>query len=208
MLTELKYVESRIEALEQTDACIVASDTSILVHSAAESPLGESLSPLRRGGWPPSQALTWDQVEEITLLARRLCQLGFAPTHFVTIMPLKGSNSERKRACTLVTARIGQSLKRHREAHVGLTIFEHSPSADLHAHHILHVPRREFATLERFHRVPEVDIRQIKNLDGLIKYLTKEHMPRISAKLWWQPGEVVPGKRWTPTRAARAIVKS
>ena len=164
-----------------------------------------------RGGWPPTRWLAWDDVKEIVGIIHELTRLGFAPTHLVTIMPPEGSDSDRKRVCTRETAHLGQALKRHGQPHIGITVFEHPPNADLHAHHLVHIPRGENATVQRRHRPPEVHVRRIRTLEAVLHYLTKErrHLsPDFEERIRrrWQRCQPVPGKKWTMTRKAKELL--
>jgi hypothetical protein len=165
----------------------------------------------RRGGWPSSRSLSWDDVREIDGMVHELARCGFAPTHFVTIMPPRGSASSRKRECTREIAHLGQALKRHGKPHVGITIFENPTGADLHAHHLVHAPSAEHATIKRRQRLPDVHVRRIRKLDGVVRYLTKErrHLsPDFEARIRhpWQRCQLVPGKKWTMTSVARKLL--
>ena len=98
---------------------IIRSQRASLLKAAGERPpwrtKPSTLRPpkKRRGGWPPTRWLAWDDVKEIVSIIRELTRLGFAPTHLMTIMPPEGSDSDRKRVCTRETAHLGQALKRH-----------------------------------------------------------------------------------------------
>ena len=162
----------------------------------------------RYGGWPSTRWLGWDDVKDIASAVHELTRQGFAPTHLITIMPREGDPSSRKRACTRETAHFGQALKRHGQPHIGITIFENPASADLHAHHLVHVPRSEYSTVQRRHRPPMVHVRRIRTLDAVLRYLTKErrHLsPDFEERIRrrWQRCRPVPGKKWTMTTNAK-----
>jgi hypothetical protein len=165
----------------------------------------------RRGGWPSSGCLSWQEVKEIDSSVHELVGYGCAPTHLVTIMPMSGDASARKRVCTRETAHLGQALKRHGRPHIGLTIFEHPTGADLHAHHLVYAPLDERGTVERRHRPPEVHVERIRDLREVIDYVTKQRRrlsPEFEARIRrsWQRTRLLPGKRWTVTGDARALL--
>jgi hypothetical protein len=194
----------------------IRSERASLLKAAGDRLGGQKSAKLqlpkkRRGGWPPTRWLAWDDVKEIVSIIHELTRLGFAPTHLITIMPHEGNDSDRKRFCTRETAHLGQALKRHSAVHVGITIFENSATADLHAHHLVHVPRGERATVERRHRPPEVHVRRIRTLEAVLRYLTKErrHLsPDFEERIRrrWQRCRPVPGKKWTMTRKAKELL--
>jgi len=164
-----------------------------------------------RGGWPNTACFSWDEVKKIDNAIHELSRGGCGPTHHITIMPLTGNPSSRKRTCSREIAHLGQALKRHGESHVGITIFENPPNADLHAHHLVFVPHDEYATVERLHRPPEVHVERISNLDGIVDYITKErrHLsPDFEAMIErrWERSLPVPGKRWTMTTEAKELL--
>lgn len=167
----------------------------------------------RAGGWQPSARLSWQQVKEIDEAVHRLAGLGVAPTHCITIMPPASiaADNKRKRFCDGKVAHIGEALKRHDQPHIGLTTFENPLDADLHANHLVFVPRGERKTIERFHNPPSVHVEAIYNLPGVVAYVTKERR-RMSPDFErtinrpWQRCWPVPGKRWTLTSDARAAL--
>jgi hypothetical protein len=148
-------------------------------------------------------------VKAIHAAVHTLVKAGFPPTHQFTIMPSSGDDTSRKRYCTRKIGHLGQALKRHQEPHIGITIFEKPIHRDLHAHHLVHLPRSEFTLAER--RWPlEVHVEEIWNLNWLLRYVTKErqHLPpdfESKIKRPWRPCREVPGNRWTMTTEAKAI---
>ena len=165
------------------------------------------------GGWRPSPRLAWSEVKEIDECVHRLKRAGVAPTHCITIMPSATitADSKRKRACVGTVAHIGEALTRHGTSHVGLTVFENRSNADLHAHHLIHVPGCELGTVERFHNPPAVCVQPIHDLPGEVRYLTKQRQrlpPAYEREIDrpWQRCLSVPGKRWTMTKAAQALL--
>lgn len=188
-----------------------AKDTDAPTQKTKPTPRTNSAARDRHGGWQSSPRLTWSEVKEIDDVIRELVRLRVRPTHLVTVMSPSGTDSERKRFCGRTFAHLGQSLKRHSKPHIGLTIFENSADADLHAHHLVHVPREERHTVERFHNPPLITVTPIRNLVGLVGYLTKQRQrlpPDFEKKINrpWQRCQPVPGKRWTTTAAASAAL--
>ena len=164
-----------------------------------------------KGGWPSSPHLAWADVKAIDDVVHEMARRGCAPTHLVTIMPSAANDSSRKKECTRKIAHLGQALKRHGKPHMGVTVFERPTHADLHAHHLIHTPRGEFSTVERFHWPPRVHVQRVRKLDGIVDYLTKErrHLsPDFEARIKrrWARGQQVPGKRWTMTTQARELI--
>jgi hypothetical protein len=179
--------------------------------SAFKQPDSRASAKSSPGGWPSARRLEWSDVKGISHAVHGLTRCGYAPTHLVSIMPLVGDPSSRKRACTRTIGHFGQALKRHGKGHVGLTVFENSDYADLHAHHLVHAPRGQYATIEARHRPPEIHVERIRNLDGIVDYLTKQrrHLsPDVEAviKRRWETCQAVPGKRWTMTTEARDLL--
>ena len=173
----------------------------------------------RRGGWPSSPRLNWrTDVKEINWVAKEIAGQGFPFTHFVTIMPRAGNPALRKRTCSRVVAHIGQLLTRRGHDHLGLTINEHPLDSDLHAHHLVPVPRSEFERVERRRSAAcDIHVERITNLDGLLAYLLKQRRrlsPDFEAKLRsskgpkWQKCRPVPGKRWSMTTAVKELLNA
>jgi hypothetical protein len=163
------------------------------------------------GGWPSARWLEWADVKEINHAVHELVRCGCAPTHLVTVMPSDGDQGARKRACTLEIAHLGQALKRHGKRHVGVTVFEHPVHPDLHAHHLVHAPSGEYATVERRHRPPEVHVERIRELHGVVAYVTKQRRrlpPELEAQIKhpWERCRSVPGKRWKMTTEAKELL--
>jgi hypothetical protein len=79
-------------------------------------------------------------------LARHGCPLNV----MVTFRPPDGlSDAEGKRWVSLKHARIGQALKRHGHAFIGLKVFERRRGGRLHAHALYHVAKRCMDVIER-----------------------------------------------------------
>jgi hypothetical protein len=171
----------------------------------------------RRSGWQPSSGLRWrHDVREIDNVAHELGRKGYAFTHLVTIRPYDGDPLTRKRTCSRVVAHLGQALKRRGHRHVGITIIEHPLYGELHAHHLVCVPRSEPARIEEWRdRKADIDIRRITDLRGLLRYVLKQRLRlspefedriRTSKGPRWQKCRPVPGKRWSMTTDAKVVM--
>jgi hypothetical protein len=148
-------------------------------------------------------------VKRIHALAHEAERCGCRLTHLITVMPDTGADMERKRECARIVAHLGQALKRHGKQHVGVTVYEKSAGADLHAHHLVHIPRGELALVERLHNLPKVHVRPTVLTD--IGYITKERRPlppEVEAHVNHRrkKGAPIPGKRWTATSAALELI--
>ena len=163
----------------------------------------------RHGGWPVSPRLPWPDVRAIYEIAHEMAAYGLPSTHFVTIMPWSGRAPERKRTCSRVIAHLGQALVRGGYSHYGLTIIEHPIDADLHAHHLLHVPVSMQKRVEAWGTSSaDIRVQPISDIDGLLGYLAKERQrlsPDFEAQLRkrsgpkWTKCRPVVGKRWSTT---------
>lgn len=217
-LTSLSDVAARIAG---TLVSIRGTTTQAAPSTSADGSVGgprrqkRTAEKKRAGGWQPSPRLSWQQVKEIDEAVHRLAGLGVAPTHCITIMPSASitADNKRKRFCDGKVAHIGEALKRHDQPHIGLTTVENPLDADLHANHLVFVPRGERKTIERFHNPPCTHVEAIYDLPGLIGYVTKERRrmsPDFEKKINrpWQRCLPVPGKRWTLTADARATLAS
>jgi hypothetical protein len=177
--------------------------------STGATACGHRRKPKRAGGWPSSPSLPWKDVKRIDALAHEAERCGCRLTHLITVMPDPGDDMGRKRECARIVAHLGQSLKRHGKPHVGVTVYEKSAGADLHAHHLVHIPRGEFALVERLHAPPMVHVRRSAPTD--IGYITKERRPlppevEAHVKHRRKKGAPIPGKRWTATSAALELI--
>jgi hypothetical protein len=162
----------------------------------------------RKGGWRASPGLRWSDVKAIFELASVAGLRGFGFTHFISIMPAGGSDMERKRVCSRVIAHLGQAIHRRGHPHIGVTVYEKG-CADLHAHHLVHVPRGEEKLLAHLSNRPTRRVRRAAPTD--VGYITKERLPlppefekRVSH--WRKKGALLPGKRWSATKGALALL--
>ena len=162
----------------------------------------------KQGGWPSSTGLRWGDVKAIYELAHQAGRAGYRLNHLVSIMPESGDDMERKRSCARIVGHLGQALKRHGRPHIGVTVYEKDGCADLHAHHLVHIPKSEKKLLAHLSERREIHIRRAASTD--VGYVTKQRLPlspdfetRISH--WRKKGARIPGKRWTATAAALAL---
>jgi hypothetical protein len=171
---------------------------------------GHQRKPKRAGGWPSSPSLPWEDVKRIHALAHEAERCGCRLTYLITVMPDTGDDMGGKRQCARIVAHLGQSLKRHGKPHVGVTVYEKSAGANLHAHHLAHIPRSEIALVERLHAPPMVHARRSAPTD--IGYITKERCPlppEFERQVTHQRKKCqrMPGKRWAATSAAVALIE-
>ena len=167
---------------------------------------------LVRGMFPvmPCGRLTWDEVKQIDSIAHAARRERQPLNVLVTIRAPRGApDAASKRKVTTDIAHLGEALKRRGQEHVGLTVFEKSP--DLHAHHLVHVRRENIDVVERRHDGEIVDVRKADA--GAVAYITKQRQclsPAFEAEIRRpreKSGGPIPGKRWTATPAAQALVR-
>ena len=156
----------------------------------------------KRGGWRSSTGLTWTEVKEIHRLDFVARSARYPLNYLVSVMPETGDDQERKRSCSRLIAHLGQHLRRHGSPHVGVTVYEKASSADLHAHHLVHIPPRKTAVLEWIRSRPEMHVRRAVESDP--GYVTKERLPLppdCEARVCHnrRRGLRIPGKRYSGT---------
>ena len=168
------------------------------------------------GGWPVNRRPQWRDVQAIYDIAHEMEANRLPFTHFVTIMPGSGEARGRKRTCSRLIAHLGQVLLRDGHPHYGLTIIEHPMDADLHAHHLLRVPASMRRRIEAWTSgLADVRVQVIRDIDGLLAYLTKERKrlsPDFEAQLrerrgpQWRKCRPIVGKRWSTTTDVRKLL--
>jgi hypothetical protein len=156
----------------------------------------------KRGGWRSSTGLTWTEVKEIHRLDFVARSARYPLNYLVSVMPETGDDQERKRSCSRLIAHLGQHLRRHGSPHVGVTVYKKASSADLHAHHLVHIPPRKTAVLEWIRSRPEMHVRRAVESDP--GYVTKERLPLppdCEARVCHnrRRGLRIPGKRYSGT---------
>jgi hypothetical protein len=141
----------------------------------------------------------------------------YAPLNvFVTIRaPMNVSDAEGKRIISRRIAHLGQALKRHRQDHIGVTIYEKGPH--LHAHHLAYVAPRNMKLVMDWNEGEDSDV-HVRKADWFAPiYATKQRKwmgPEIEDKIStqrgrrpWEKGAHIAGPRLAFTKEAKAIME-
>lgn len=161
----------------------------------------------RKGGWPTSNSLPWQDVKDISALAHRA---GY--NVLLHIMPVNGNDAERKRFIAQTVAHLGQALQRRGQEHLGTTVYEKQPGVDLHAHHLCRVEKGNERVLANYDGyVVHVELIPRSKLAERIAYVTKQRrpLPPEFEKVVGhqrQRGMPIRGPRFSHTRAAKQIL--
>ena len=159
------------------------------------------------GGWRSSTGLTLAIVRDISDLAHHA---DF--NVMITIMPIGGTDADRKRCISREVAHLGQAFKRRGQLHVGVTIYEKSSTADLHGHHVCHVDKANLELLKKFDgKVVHVRLFQAGGRADVIAYCTKQRLPQApgferTIGHRREKGMSIRGPRWSTTLAARGVL--
>ncbi len=158
-----------------------------------------------KGGWPTSKSLRWRDVRDISALAHRA---GY--NVLLHIMPVSGNDAERKRFIAQKVAHLGQALHRRGQEHVGTTVYEKQPGADLHGHHLCRVEKSNERVLANYDGYI-IDVEPIprSKLAERIAYVTKQRRPLppgLVVAHQRQRGMPIRGPRFSHTRAAKDIL--
>jgi DNA-binding transcriptional regulator YiaG len=164
-------------------------------------------------------------VQEAHELDRAARAAGMRLNVFATLRSPTGlTDVERKRVIARRTAHLGQALQRRGQPHIGMTFFEKRSGGDLHAHHLVHVEHKNIDVIERWADI--YDPKPVKRREKLdvpiharpavatdIGYVTKQRLPfspeyEARCPHRRQRGAVIPGKRWTATREALALLET
>ena len=169
----------------------------------------------RKGGWPWTVELSWAEVRYISELDKAATDSGAPLNRMVTI---RGSSTDTPLAAEKArlagkVAHIGQALHRAGFEHIGLTVYERKRGKELHAHHLLHVPRAAMPVLARFHSPPDVKIttttvRRVSYVTKQREQLSPDFERTMSSLFSRQPGDYIPGPRYSLTGALAALVPS
>lgn len=163
----------------------------------------------RKGGWRSPSGLTWSEVKDISSVAHAA-----RFNTFLDIMPVSGTDQQRKRYCTLVVARLGQSLKRRGRQHVGITTYEKSSVASLHAHHMCRLEKRDWDLLTRYDgEIVRADTFPLSRVGQVVRYRTKQRLPlspdfEKHTNHRRQRGSPIRGRRASFTKAALTLLQA
>src|SRR5262249_42271502 len=112
-----------------------------------------------------------------------------------------------KRHISRAIGHFGQLLKRRGWPHVGITVYEAGEAGrDLHAHHLVHVPK---ALRDAVGRWCDGEARHVRPAHPQsVAYVTKQRRrlsPDVERRIrqLWMRGSPVPGRRWSATAEAR-----
>jgi hypothetical protein len=158
-----------------------------------------------KGGWPTSKSLKWSDVRDISALAH--CASYNVLLH---IMPMTGTDAERKRHIARIVAHLGQALQRRGQEHLGTTVYEKKDDADLHGHHLCRIEKGNECVLAKYDGyIVRVEI--ILKLYERVAYVTKQRrsLPPEFEKVvahWRQGGMPIKGPRFSHTRAAKQVL--
>jgi hypothetical protein len=115
--------------------------------------------------------------------------------------------NESKRQIVRQTAHLGEALKRRGQPHIGVTVFEKAPH--LHGHHLVYVDPENDDVVATYADQTEFHARPADRYAP--EYITKQRRwlgPRFETGRQWEPsGGEVPGKRYTMTTAAEALIQ-
>ena len=168
----------------------------------------------RRGGWGHTIELSYSEMRYAAGIKAATDRNRTPLNYFASIHCPDGLTlQESKRFLELYIARLGQALKRNGYPHFGITTFERKrDDQSIHAHHQFHVPKGAFHIVDRFADGIVVDIK--KSHHNSLRYMLKQHVqmntdfektrPDIFRPR--QPGDYIPGKRLSVTKAAKALV--
>ena len=156
----------------------------------------------RKGGWRSPSGLAWSEVKGVSSVAHSA-----RFNTYLDIMPVSGTDQERKRYCALIVARLGQSLKRRGRQHVGVTTYEKSSVASLHAHHMCRLEKCDWDLLQRYDgEIVRADTFPLSRLSQVVRYRTKQRLPLSpEVRKKHQPSATT---RRTNSRSARILYES
>jgi len=160
-----------------------------------------------KGGWPTSKSLKWSDVRDISALAH--CANYNVLLH---IMPMTGTDAERKRHIARIVAHLGQALQRRGQEHLGTTVYEKKDDADLHGHHLCRIEKGNECVLAKYDGyIVRVEIIPRLKLYERVAYVTKQRRPlapeleKVSTHRR-QRSLPIKGPRFTHTKAAKQIL--
>jgi hypothetical protein len=183
--------------------------------SKSKKAQGKGKKPGKRGP-KGSTCLEWHQVKQVNEFWYLAKKAHARPNICVTIRaPMNVSDAEGKRMISRRIAHQGQALKRHRQDHIGVTVYEKGPY--LHAHHLLYVAPRNMKLVMDWNEGEQGDV-HVRKADWFAPiYVTKQRRwmgPEIEGKIAtrqgkrpWEKGALIAGPRLTFTKEAKAIME-
>lgn len=220
----------------QTDSPKTAGSPDRRAHNTVKRPTARASrkKSIRKGGFKSTRYLTHAEFRQAKADVYALVNAGYGPTVFLSIRPAVGLTDRQKQdRVQRVLDRFGGALKRRGVPFVSMRVYEKKRGGgSLHGHALLHVPKKCFDVIERladrFDRVArkvrieeeaeiEIHARVIAptpdDLRKAIFYSLKEHEwagpgndGAGSARLFYQKGDQIRGRRLAFSRHARAIL--
>lgn len=196
-------------------------ETGAAEEAVASAPSRRTVSrkPPKRGGWGSPTSIPWERVKEAFEIDHAARRAGKALNLLVTLrMPPDATEQEGKREICRAIGHLGQALKRRGVDHLGITTYEKRPGALLHAHHLVHVPKKHLEVLEtfianisaRFGDPYAADYRPADR--AAVGYVTKQRQvlpPDMEATIRHrrQKGAAITGSRISFTVAAKDLLR-
>ena len=181
-------------------------------HRSKAKRSGRRRAPRKRGP-QPTKYLTTDEVREIDQAIHTLRSAGKPLNRMVTINAPQGvPDAQGKRLISRELAHIGQDLKRAGHDHID--VYEkHGASGRVHVHSLVHTPRGFEHLIEKHDEGDCGDVCVSRADHRAAAYVTKQRRRgspdyERANKRPWRPCAEIPGKRFSISPAARAIIKA
>lgn len=183
-------------------------------HRSKAKRSGRRRAPRKRGP-QPTKYLTTDQVREIDQAIHTLRSAGKSLNRMVTINAPQGvPDAQGKRLISRELAHIGQDLKRAGHEHIHVDVYEkHGASGRVHVHSLVHAPRGFEHLIEKHDEGDCGDVCVSRTDHRAAAYVTKQRRrgspdyERAIKRPWVRCAEI-PGKRFSISPAARAIIEA
>lgn len=164
-----------------------------------------------KGSRKGSTCLTWDEVLRLDGLAHAARTAGLPLNAMLTVRtPLGASDAEGRRVITLVVGHVGQRLQRLGQDHLGITVCE--KDRHLHAHHLFHVRRQNYAIVQawadaRGHNLCPADRHAVEYITKQRKWMGPEAERSIKCR-WVPSAHIAVNKRWSATGPILALERA
>jgi hypothetical protein len=173
----------------------------------------QSKRPQKRGGWPKTKFLTWDEVKDIDQIGHLFRKAGKPLNAFLTIKP-SGSpvtDATYKKACYREAQNVAAKLRRRGVPCIGVRVFEKTPGGVLHMHMLIHVPPEWIREVCGWTNRPVLDIKPAAQYH--MQYITKQRRslsPEAERNIRRrrQRGAPFTGRRWSLTKAAKGVLNT
>ena len=169
----------------------------------------------RKRGPRSTKYLTTDQVREIDQAIHTLRSAGKSLNRMMTINAPQGvPDAQGKRLISRKLGHIGQDLKRAGHEHIHVDVYEkHGASGRVHVHSLVHAPRGFEHLIEKHDEGDCGDVCVSRADHRAAAYVTKQRrfgQPAFERanKRPWRPCAEIPGKRFSISPAARAIIEA